>query len=77
MREPRGSLQPKSSCELERRLAYHPAKHAMEVKRRETSEACQRLQFERIVEVMGDVLDRGLDSSHVEGAGVGLHLSSL
>ena len=49
----------------------------MEVIGRQTSDARQCLQFERIVKMLSDVFDGGLNGSNVEGAGVGLHLSSL
>ncbi len=74
---PRRSLQPKPAREFERRLADHPAKDAMEVIGRQTRDARQCLQFERIVKMLSDVFDGGLNGSNVEGAGVGLHLSSL
>ena len=73
---PRCSLQPKPAREFERRLADHPAEDAMEVIG-QTSDARQCLQFERIVKMLSDVFDGGLNGSNVEGAGVGLHLSSL
>jgi hypothetical protein len=74
---PRRALEPEPPRQFERRLANHPAEDAMEVKGRETREARQCLQFERIVEVLDDVLDCSLHGSHIEGAGVGPHLCSL
>lgn len=70
---PRRALQPKPARELERRFADHAAKHAVEMEGRQTREPRQRTQFERIVEVPGDVFDSRLNGSSVEGAGVRLH----
>ena len=45
----------------------------MKVIGRQARDARQCLQFERIVKMLSDVFDGGLNGSFVEGAGVGLH----
>src|SRR5262245_5427882 len=74
---PGGALHAQPPDQLERRLAHHPAKHAMEMERREARAARERLEIERLVQVPGNVLDRALHRVRVERSRIRFHLKTL
>jgi hypothetical protein len=70
-------LHPQAPHQLQRRLPHHPAEHAVKVERGHACGRRQRLQFQRLVEVASDGVDRALDGLLVERARLRLHALNL
>ena len=61
----RGALEAKTLDESKERLARDGAKHAVKVKRRERGDAGERIERQRVAEMLGDVIDDAVDASLV------------
>jgi hypothetical protein len=73
---PRRALDPQSPCELDRRLTDHPAKHTVEVERREAGPSGQRVEGRGLIEMLGHMLDHSLHDLHIERPRLGFHTAN-